>query len=38
MGVALAALVLAASGGAYAAFKASSPMITACVHHKCVMV
>lgn len=34
MGVALAALVLAASGGAYAAVKVSSPKITACVHHK----
>jgi hypothetical protein len=34
MGVALVALVVAASGGAYAAVKVSSPKITACVHHK----
>ena len=34
MGVALVALVLAASGGAYAAVKSSSPTISACVHHK----
>jgi hypothetical protein len=35
MGVALAALVFAASGGAYAAVKVSSPTsISACVHHK----
>ena len=33
MAVALAALVLAAAGGAYAAVDASSPTITACVHH-----
>ena len=32
--VALVALVVAASGGAYAAVKVSSPKITACVHHK----
>lgn len=34
MGVALAALVLAASGGAYAAVASTSGQITACVHHK----
>ena len=34
MGVALVALVVAASGGAYAAVKSSSPTISACVHHK----
>jgi len=33
MGVALVALVLAASGGAYAAVKSSSSTISACVHH-----
>ena len=34
MGVALVALVVAASGGAYAAVKNSPPTISACVHHK----
>jgi hypothetical protein len=34
MAVALAALVLAASGGAYAAVATSSGTIAACVHHK----
>lgn len=34
MAVALAALVLGASGGAYAAVATSSGTITACVHHK----
>jgi hypothetical protein len=34
MAVALAALVLAASGGAYAAVAASTRTITVCVHHK----
>lgn len=34
MAVALAALVLAASGGAYAAVASSSGTITACVHHR----
>jgi hypothetical protein len=33
MGVALAALALAASGGAYAATTGSSGTIVACVHH-----
>jgi len=34
MGVALAALFVAASGGAYAAVTSSSGAIVACVHHK----
>ena len=34
MGVALVALVVAASGGAYAAVKSSPSTISACVHHK----
>jgi hypothetical protein len=34
MAVALAALVVAASGGAYAAVKGSPRTITVCVHHK----
>ena len=34
MGVALVALVVAASGGAYAAVKSSPSIISACVHHK----
>ena len=34
LGVSLAALVLAASGGAYAATSGSSGSIVACVHHK----
>lgn len=33
MGVSIAALVVAGSGGAYAAVSASSPTISACVHH-----
>lgn len=34
MAVALVALVVAASGGAYAAVKGSGPTITVCVHHQ----
>ena len=34
MGVALVALVVAASGGAYAAVRSSPSIISACVHHK----
>ena len=34
MGVALVALVIAASGGAYAAVRVSSPTISACVRHR----
>lgn len=34
MGVAVVALIIAVSGGAYAAVRASAPIITACVHHR----